>query len=207
MKKTYGNLIVVDGLDGAGKTSAFAVIKEYLSEHFPDMELVLGEGAIFSDYHKDLKALMHKHKSQVSHNTLYNLWRSMWVDAWEKHGQGVFERTKMVLSDRWLLTTGVYQDTDNTRSDHLIESCNAIPGLTFLLTVSKDVAIKRITNYRPLDDFEIDYFQRHDKLKQDFIDKTKVYCSDTVIIDTDNLTQEEVAEIIRNKLKEYFRHG
>lgn len=198
------NLIVLDGLDGTGKSSGLHVVESYLKEKFPETQLVVAEGYTFNEFAKDLKALMMKHKNDVSHNTLYNLFRAIWTDAWEKHGEDVRTGKKFLLSDRWLLSTAVYQDEDDSRTSNLISSTNALPGLTILLTASAEVARARVNRNRPLDDFEKEYFQAHDKLQSRFIKKLPDYTDDHIVINTDALTQEEVADKIRNILDIYF---
>lgn len=198
------NLIVLDGLDGTGKSSGLRVIEAYLKEKFPETPTMVAEGYTFNEFAKDLKALMMKHKPDVSHNTLYNLFRAIWTDAWEKHGEDVRNGKKFLLSDRWLLSTAVYQDEDDSRTNNLIASTNALPGLTFLLTASGDVARSRINRNRVPDHFEEEYFQMHDKLQARFIKKLPDYSGDHIVINTDTLTQEEVAAEIRRTLDIYF---
>lgn len=198
------NLITLDGLDGAGKSSGLYVIREYLEKEFPTSKINFAEGYTFNEFGKDLKALMMKHRPTLSHDVLYNLFRAIWVDAWEKHGEKVSSGEEFLLTDRWLLTTGVYQDENQKRVSNLIQSTNALPGLTFLLTVSKDVAIKRITQSRELDNFELEFFKDHETLQRRFIERSETYCHRVIIIDTDNYSQEQVADQIRHGLDLYF---
>lgn len=198
------NLIVLDGLDGVGKTSGVRVIEQYLKENFPETRVEVAEGYTFTEFSKDLKALMMKHKPNVSHNVLYNLFRAIWTDAWELHGEEVKAGKKFLLSDRWLLSTAVYQDEDDSRTNNLIASTHAIPGLTILLTASGEVAKTRINRDRVPDHFETEYFQAHDKLQKRFIEKLPTYSDEYQVIHTDNLSQDEVAQEIRRTLDHYF---
>ena len=198
------NLIALDGLDGTGKSSGLRVVEEYLKENFPDTKLNLAEGWSFNAFCVDVRAVMMKHKNEVSHNVLYNLFRAIWTDAWEKHGYMVGLGKEFLLTDRWLLCTGVYQDIDDSKTSNLISATNAVPGLTILLTASADVARARIEATRKLDNFEKEYFQAHSKLQDRFIKKLPDFTGESVIIDTDTLTQEEVAVKIKLALDKYF---
>ncbi len=198
------NLIALDGLDGTGKSSGLRVVENYLKESFPDTKLNLAEGWSFNDFCADVRAVTMKHKNNVSHNVLYNLFRAIWTDAWEKHGYMVGLGKEFLLTDRWLLSTGVYQDIDDSKTSNLISATNAVPGLTILLTASADVALTRIEATRKLDDFEKEYFQVHPKLQDRFIKKLPDFTGESVIIDTDTLTQEEVAVKIKLALDKYF---
>lgn len=198
------NLIVLDGLDGTGKSSGLLVIEEYLKQHFPETKLTVAEGWQFNEFCTDIRNAMIKHKAEVSHNVLYNMFRAIWTDAWEKHGAAVTTGDEYLLTDRWLLSTAVYQDADDTRTNNLIASTHALPGITFLLTASSEVAKKRITSTRELDRFEKEYFEKHVSLQERFIRKLPDFTGESCIIDTDNLTQEEVADVIRHNLDTYF---
>lgn len=198
------NLITLDGLDGTGKSSGLRVIEEYLREKFPETKLTVAEGWTFNDFCKDIREAMMKHKHSVSHDVLYNLFRAIWTNAWEMYGPEVSEGRRILLTDRWLLSTAVYQDYDDTRTNNLIACTNALPGITFLLTASAEVARERILKTRKLDNFEKEYFAAHPKLQQRFIDKLPTFSGTHVIIDTDHLTQEQVAQEIRDALDVYF---
>lgn len=198
------NLITLDGLDGTGKSSGLRVIEEYLREKFPETKLTVAEGWTFNDFCKDIRETMMKHKHNVSHDVLYNLFRAIWTNAWETHGKDVTSGERFLLTDRWLLSTAVYQDYDDSRTNNLIACTNALPGITFLLTASANVARERILKTRKLDNFEKEYFEAHPKLQQRFIDKLPTFTGTQVIIDTDNLTQEQVADHIRDALDIYF---
>lgn len=198
------NLIALDGLDGTGKSSGLRVIEEYLKEHFPETKLNVAEGWQFNEFCTDVRTLMMKYKQDISHNVLYNLFRAIWTDAWEKHGTGILMGSEFLLTDRWLLSTAVYQDADDLKTNNLIAATNALPGITFLLTASPEVAKTRITNTRALDDFEKEYFEKHVMLQERFISKLPLFTGEAHIIDTDNLTQDEVAIEIRNHLDLYF---
>ena len=198
------NLIVLDGLDGTGKSSGLRVIEEYIKHHFPETKLTVAEGWQFNEFCTSVRNTMMKHKSEVSHNVLYNLFRAIWTDAWEKHGTTVSAGEEYLLTDRWLLSTAVYQDTDDAKTNNLIACTHALPGITFLLTASPDVAKGRITRTRDLDGFEKEYFEKHMNLQERFIRKLPDFTGESCIIDTDNLTPEQVADIIRHNLDIYF---
>lgn len=198
------NLIALDGLDGTGKSSGLRVVENYLKENFPDTKLNLAEGWSFNEFCADVRAVMMKHKHNVSHSVLYNLFRAIWTDAWEKHGSSVTSGDEFLLTDRWLLSTAVYQDAEDTKTSNLIGATNALPGLTILLTASVDVAKTRIEATRKLDNFEKEYFQAHVMLQERFTKKLPDFTGEYIIIDTDNLTQDEVAKAIVTRLDTYF---
>ena len=202
--RARNNLIALDGLDGTGKSSGLRVVEAYLKEHFSETELVVAEGWQFNDFCTDVRGVMMKHKLNVSHNVLYNLFRAIWTDAWEQHGEDVKAGTKFLLTDRWLLSTAVYQDEDDSRTNNLIASTNALPGLTILLCASAEVARERIKATRELDNFEKEYFQAHTKLQTRFQEKLPSFSGEYKIINTDDMTQEEVANEIRRTLDNYF---
>lgn len=202
--RARSNLIALDGLDGTGKSSGLRVVEQYLKDNFPETELVVAEGWQFNEFCTDVRQVMMKHKMQVSHNVLYNLFRAIWTDAWEQHGEDVKIGKKFLLTDRWLLSTAVYQDQDDSRTNNLIASTNALPGLTILLCASAEVARERIMATRQLDHFEKEYFQAHTALQKRFQEKLPTFSGEHYVIDTDHMSQEEVAEDIRHALDIYF---
>ena len=201
------NLIAVDGVDGAGKSTALKTISEYLAKRFPKKVTNVAEGAIFNDFSRDVKSLIYRHKQNgISHDVLYNLYRAIWVDTWQKFGKQIDNKEMFLVTDRWLLSAAVYQASSNESQWHLMAATQSIPGLTFLMKVSEVVAVKRILAGRgELDVFEKEYFAKHDQIQNEFIKKSDVFCDKVVIIDTDNLSKEQVSELIIKELDEYFK--
>jgi dTMP kinase len=125
-----GILIAVEGLDCAGKTSV--LIPKIRSLFAEDRNVVVFHALKSTPWNDELYPVHVNHSSKAS-PTVQNFYiASMFRDNWEKNVKPALEAGYVVIMDRWISTTAVYQKgsvflneliemaTDGRKADYIV---------------------------------------------------------------------------------------
>jgi len=145
-EKLPGKLIVVEGIDGSGKTTQIDLLYKWL--------LSLGRSVFFTEWNsstlvKGTTSLGKKEKSFTP--TTYSLLLSTdFADRWENFIRPLLKAGAIVLADRYAFTAfarDVARGVDRNWVRNLY-SFAVQPDLTFYFKVPLDIAVERITSAR-----------------------------------------------------------
>jgi dTMP kinase len=145
-EKLPGKLIVVEGIDGSGKTTQIDLLYKWL--------LSLGRSVFFTEWNssalvKGTTSLGKKEKSFTP--TTYSLLLSTdFADRWENFIRPLLKAGAIVLSDRYAFTAFA-RDVSRGVDRHWVRNLYSFaiqPDLTFYFKVPLDIALDRITSAR-----------------------------------------------------------
>lgn len=193
-----GRFIVIEGQDGAGKSSHLPLIKELIEKKF-GVEVIVTREPGGTPVSEKLRDIMIHDKMHVETEAL------IMAASRREHIHQVIEpalaRGAWVLSDRYIDSSYAYQcgghGLDTSKMDTLVQwsTEGLLPDLTLMFTVSPDVATQRISG-RAFDKFEqegLDFFHKvaHAYWSQFNSDHDRYQLINA------NYTIEEVAEIVK----------
>ncbi|AWR99691.1 dTMP kinase [Metallosphaera hakonensis] len=183
-------LIVIEGIDGSGKTTLAQRIGKLLSSKF---RVVVTQ----EPFTEDIKQLLEKYKwkDQVLLALLFSADRRIHVE-WMRQ-----QSADLVISDRYFFSTIAYQSVgvDETWLEQL-SSVFPRPDMTILLDVPVEVALKRLESKRDT----LDFAEKRESLeivRQNYLKLARKY--DFKILDgtlsIDRLTSISI-ELVQNLL-------
>jgi len=163
---TRGRLIVLEGMDGSGKSSQVGVVAGWLAERGRTVVACRDPGSTpVGDAIREI--LLHRHDLQMTAEAEMFLYMAARSQLVREVMAPALEAGSWVVSDRFLLSNIVYQghagglDPDQVRLVGGLATGNLAPDLTLLLDVDLDTVARRLD--RPLDRLEArgqDYRQR-----------------------------------------------
>ncbi len=161
-----GRLIVLEGMDGSGKSSQVGVVAGWLAERGRTVVTCRDPGSTpVGDAIREI--LLHRHDLQMTAEAEMFLYMAARSQLVREVIAPALEAGSWVVSDRFLLSNIVYQghagglDPDQVRLVGGLATGNLAPDLTLLLDVDLDTVSRRLD--RPLDRLEArgqDYRQR-----------------------------------------------
>ncbi|HCA88953.1 MAG: dTMP kinase [Legionellaceae bacterium] len=171
-----GRLIVVEGLEGAGKTTAMSYIKHFLSTSISNLVVTREPGGTFLGEH--LRELVKKTTSEPVHarSELLMMYASR-VQLIENLIKPALKRGDWVLCDRFEASSYAYQGGGRGISIHELDDLSAFslqgfePDLTFFLNITAEKGLKRIQARKTTDRIEqesLDFFKRTAKAYADY---------------------------------------
>jgi dTMP kinase len=145
IKSNYpGKFIVVEGLDGSGKSSQVDLLIDYLKEQGKDV-VVTREPTLDSDAGKKIKQAL---KKEITIEPLEL--QKLYVQDRKEHLDNkvipALKDGKFVISSRYAFSTFAYGYSDGLNLDKLVEmnSQFLLPDLTIIVDVDPESCIKRI---------------------------------------------------------------
>lgn len=145
IKSNYsGKFIVVEGLDGSGKSSQVDLLIDYLKEQGKDV-VVTREPTLDSDAGKKIKQAL---KKEITIEPLEL--QKLYVQDRKEHLDNkvipALKDGKFVISSRYAFSTFAYGYSDGLNLDKLVEmnSQFLLPDLTIIVDVDSESCIKRI---------------------------------------------------------------
>jgi len=137
-----GFLLVLEGIDGAGKTTLFKALKEELKEDF-----LFSAEPTDSPYGKRLRELLKT--QETSQETLLELFLKDRSEHVKNLLLPALKEGKKLLLDRYYLSTIAYQGIsfqDLNRLLRLNETIAPLPDLVLYLDIPEELALKRISS-------------------------------------------------------------
>lgn len=175
-----GRFIVVEGLEGAGKTSAIETIKQYLSKHISHLVVTREPGG--TRLGESLRALIKEKKESeiIDNRSELLMMYAARVQLLEQVIRPALGRGDWVLSDRFEMSTYAYQGGGRGINKNILDSLSAIclqdfkPDLILFLDIKPEQGFERIQNRGTLDRIEqesLAFFRKvyrayHDCLKE-----------------------------------------
>lgn len=164
-----GRFIVLEGLEGAGKSTALTTIKRFLSPHVPELIMTREPGGTqVGEVVRDLLKTTSTTEPLSSRAELL-LFYAARVQLIEQVIRPALARGAWVIADRFELSTWAYQGGGRGLSQqmiqHLSEFCvqDLTPDLVLFLDLPPELGLKRILERGSTDRIEqepVDFFHR-----------------------------------------------
>jgi dTMP kinase len=191
MQNKKGYYIAVEGLEGAGKSTAMKTIKKHLIQHNIDYIIAREPGATVVG--EAIRQIIKDTSSNevMDYRTELLLFYAARIELIEKIIKPALLEGKWVLSDRFELSSFAYQGGGRKLNEEMLQSLSAFcvghckPDLVLFLDISPEIGLDRAKRRGKLDRIEqesIDFFNRvhasyHKHLKNlanvEIIDATK----------------------------------
>lgn len=160
MNKSNGRFIVVEGIEGAGKSTALATIKRFLTPHVPELITTREPGGTrLGEMARQLIKTKHTDELLDPRAELLLFYASR-VQLIERVIRPALARGAWVLADRFELSTFAYQGGGRQLDLEMIRSLSAFcvkdikPDLTIFLDLSPEIGMSRVLNRGKTDRIE-----------------------------------------------------
>ncbi len=201
MKK--GIFIVLDGIDGSGKSEIVKMLHNYLFSKNKGYRILTTREPTNGSYGKQIREMLQNEKDPfASSNTLIGLF----IKDREQHLKATMEpflknknedELNIVLCDRYYYSTIAFQVAQGLDVKEVISKNKNFrkPDLAFILDVEPSIALKRI-EHRKKEKFEQLEFMK--KIRENFLNLNKLLKDNIKIIDS----SKPLANVFENVRKE-----
>lgn len=184
-----GLFIVIDGIDGSGKSEIVKMLHNYLFSKGKEYSILTTREPTNGFYGKQIRKMLREEKDPQSNSKKL-------VDLFIKDRQEHLEKTiepflkksnkyelNIVLCDRYYYSTIAFQGAQGLNMGDLIAKNKKFrkPDIAFILDVEPSLALKRI-EYREKEKFEQLDFMR--KIRENFLRMPKLLNDNIKIIDS-----------------------
>jgi dTMP kinase len=194
---TNPKFISLDGIDGVGKSTQIERMSGYLSDRGHDVLCVRDPGT--TEVGSRLRELLLDSDLEMHRRTEAMLFMASRCEMIESTIRPALAAGKTVISDRYLLSTVVYQSIGGnvpTRRlwdiGHLVND-GVEPQLTILLDMPAKEAMKRMD--RPADRMEKRGVEYMESVRQAFLDQLPHSGEATAVVDANQSADQVAAEI------------
>lgn len=177
--KQFNNFITFEGSEGSGKTTIIKLINSYLIKTGRETMLTREPGGTGVKFSEDVRDLI------MNSNDIHVMTELLLFEASRKeHIDKVIEpfakMGKIVICDRYMDSSTVYQGIVQKLGKEKVQKLNEItvgewtPGITFILDVSPEIGLKRISdNGRETNRFDAKGLDFHNKVRQAYLELSK----------------------------------
>ena len=147
IKNSYpGKFIVIEGLDGSGKSAQVDLVINFLKENGKDI-VVTREPTMESEAGRKIKQALRK-EIIVEHLELQKLYVQDRKEHLENKVAPALKEGKFVVSSRYAFSTFAYGHSDGLDVDLLVKMNEEflLPDLTIIVNVSPESCVERIEN-------------------------------------------------------------
>ena len=202
IKNIYpGKFIVIEGLDGSGKSAQVDLVIDYLKKQGKDV-VVTKEPTMDSESGRKVKQALRK-EIIVDPLELQGLYVQDRKEHLENKVVPALKEGKFIVSSRYAFSTFAYGYSDGLDVDLLIKMNDnfLLPDLTVIADVSPDSCVKRIESRGE----EKELFEQKEKLTKvnDIYKKIPQMFENVVMVNGENPVQdvfEEIKKIINEKI-------
>lgn len=205
---TQGKFIVIEGMEGAGKSSAISVITEYLAEKGIAFKQTREPGG--TPLAEQLRTIVKsaKHDEQLTQETELLLMYASRSQLLANVIQPALSEGDWVIGDRHDLSSRAYQGGGRGIDDQIMETIANVtlkgfkPDLTLYLDIEPQIGLARARARGELDRIEleqIDFFERVHKKYQSLAN-----VDDTIVTVDASQEMPKVHQDIRQALDNFF---
>lgn|SRR3989338_5579875 len=198
MKKSL--FIVVDGIDGSGKTEIVKMLHNYLSSAYKKYRLLATREPTDGFYGKKIRQMLREEKEPKSSGKKMT---ELFLKDRQEHLKNEIEpflkkSASIVLCDRYYYSTIAFQAAQGISINELIAKNKPFrkPEIAFILDVEPEIALERIV-YRQKEKFEHLEFMR--KIRANFLKMPKLIKDNIKIINASK-PLKNVFEIVKKEV-------
>ncbi len=201
IEQLQGIFLVIDGPDGAGKSTQAQMLKDYLCGCGLETELVRDPGGT-SIGEQIRKILLDNANAAMSVRCETLLYMASRAQLYKEKIKPALESGKCVLSDRWVSSTYAYQAIAGCDGAGLVLSLaevsleRAWPDRTIVLDIPSEVGLSRVGQER--DRMENKSLEFHRSVRQAYLELAKLR-EEFVVLDASG-SPEQIHEQIRSIL-------
>lgn len=203
--KLAGKFIVIDGPDGAGKTTQLKMLANYLRQQGVKVtETRDPGGTAIGD--KIRKILLDRSHTEMIIGCEILLYMASRTQLMGEVIAPALQRGDCVLCDRWVSSTIAYQVADGVATANEITDIYEVslrgtwPNLTLILDVPAETGLGRIT--RPADRMEAKGPEFHERVRQLFLKQAKTAPERFVVVGAAGAA-EQVHQRLRDTLENW----
>ncbi|MEX0824773.1 MAG: dTMP kinase [Pirellulaceae bacterium] len=195
----------MDGIDGAGKSTQLALLRDWLIDQGHPVELVRDPGSTRPG--EAIRQLLLESDLEMHRRTEALLYMAARCQLVEEKIRPALAKQKVVLSDRFLLANVVYQSVGNAESPESLWQLGAVatdgvrPDLTLLLDLPADVALDRLRG--PADRMESRGLEYMQAVREAFLEQLPRSGPTTAVIDA-SMPVQPMHEAILASVKAFF---
>ena len=158
--------IVIDGIDGAGKTTQVVLLKKYLESKSKGYEydVFITSEPTNSKYGKEIESLLRK--KQASH-----VKKEKWIELFTadrrenlQRIRGALEEEKIVICDRYYYSTLAYQLDENEWQEYVSQFL--LPSIIFILDCPVEIGLERVREKYAMTGEKKAFFEKVNILKR-----------------------------------------
>lgn len=199
-----GKFIVVEGLEGAGKSSAIAYIKSVLAEN--NIPFVITREPGGTDIGEALRQIIINEPMQAETELL--LFYAARLELLTQKIWPALERGEWVITDRFEWSTYAYQGGGRGLDKSVIDNISSLclkgfkPDLTLYLDITPEIGLERVKLRGNLDRIEKESHEFFDKIRNIYLSLARQQNNVTVIDAIQNLehVQQRIKMTLANLL-------
>jgi len=202
-----GIFIVLDGLDGSGKSEMAKLLGSYISSNDKNCDILVTREPTDGNYGKEIRNILaNEADPKINGHKLLELFIKDREDHLKKEIIPFLNKTgrekNIVICDRYYYSTIAFQATQGLDVKMLIEMNGGFlkPDLVLILDIKPEIALERIKK-RKKEKFEQLQFMK--KLRRRFLEMPKLLNDNIKIIDASK-SKEEVFEDIKQQVENMF---
>ena len=202
-----GIFIVLDGMDGSGKSEMVKLLGRYISSNDKNCNVLATREPSEGVYGKEIRDILAQEEDpKINGKRLLELFIKDREDHLKKEVVPFLNKTdkvkNIVICDRYYYSTIAFQATQGLDIKMLIEVNKGFlkPDLALILNIKPEIALERIKT-RKKEKFEKLEFMK--KLRKRFLEMPKLLNDNIKVIDASK-SKEEVFEDIRQEVEKAF---
>ncbi|KND62760.1 dTMP kinase [Candidatus Phytoplasma phoenicium] len=201
--------ISFEGCEGSGKTTlSIALFQKLSSMSYP---ILLTKEPGGSNFNLDIKQILLKFYNQIDFRTEALLYAADRTEHLKNVILPALDKTKIVICDRYLDSSLVYQGYVRGLGDEFIRTinplaCQNLPDITFYLDLDPKIGLQRIRTQRSqqMDFFDLQNLTFHQKIREGYLQIVKQFPQRICVIDAQQpLTL--IQKNIENKIEKLFQ--
>ncbi|MHC4984011.1 MAG: dTMP kinase [Planctomycetota bacterium] len=198
-EKLAGKFIVIDGPDGAGKTTQLELLADYLrTEGVVIVETHDPGGTAIGERVREI--LLDKSHAEMTVGCEIMLYMASRTQLMGEVIAPALEAGKCALCDRWVSSTIAYQvaggaDLENIENAYESAMLGARPDLTIILDLPADVGLARSGKTIGHDRMEAKGLQFHDKVRELFLQQAEESPNRFAVLDAEGSIEDVQARL------------
>jgi dTMP kinase len=200
-----GELITIEGIDGAGKTTQAKLLVKYLREKGKKVLHTKEPGG--SDIAYKIRSILLNPNYRIDKYTELFLYLAARADHTKKVILPGLEKYDIIICERFIDSTLAYQGFGEGIDIELIHKLNSLAacGITPKLTILLDREITKL-NHQDKDRIESKSLEFHKKVREGYLLLSKKFPERIKIIKVDNLQIQQTQNIIRNYIEDLCKN-
>ena len=205
-----GLFITIEGADGSGKSTQIEKLKKYLESNNYDFVFTREPGGtIISEAIRDI--ILNKDYMEMSHTTEALLYAASRAQHVEQHIKPLLEQGKIVICDRFVDSSVVYQGysrglgIDNIENINKYATLGLEPAVTIWLDIDAEEGLNRKKDQRELDRLELQEFDFHKRVCEGYRELAERHPDRIKKIDA-SLSVEEIHNEVINTIEQIIEN-